>query len=65
MKYKNFEIRGVSVELKINKNISYQDVYSVNICSDYGVPEKEFIDKLLIYLKAEGFVNDESINMSD
>ena len=45
MKYKNFEIRGVSVELKINKNISYQDVYSVNISSDYGVPEKEFIDK--------------------
>ena len=45
MKYKNLEIRGVSVELKINKNISYQDVYSVNICSDYGVPEKEFIDK--------------------
>tara|TARA_B100000614_G_C14526921_1_gene484890 strand:+ start:390 stop:587 length:198 start_codon:yes stop_codon:yes gene_type:complete len=65
MKYNNFEIRGVSVELKINKNISYQDVYSVNISSDYGVPEKEFIDKLLIYLIAEGFVNDESINMSD
>ena len=45
MKYKYSEIRGVSVELKIYKNISCQDVYSVNICSDYGVPEKEFIDK--------------------
>ena len=65
MKYKNFEIRGVSVELKIYKNISCQDVYSVNICSHYGVPEKEFIDKILIYLIAEGFVDDESINMSD
>ena len=45
------------VELKINKNISYQNVYSINIYSDYGIPEKHFIEKLLTYLKSEGFIN--------
>ena len=45
------------VELKINKNISYQNVYSINIYSDYGNPEKDFIEKLLAYLKSEGFIN--------
>ena len=45
------------VELKINKNISYQNVYSINIYSDYGIPEKHFIEKLITYLKSEGFIN--------
>ena len=57
MVHQKFKVRGVLVELKINKNISYQNVYSINIYSDYGVPEKNFIEKLLTYLKSEGFIN--------
>ena len=57
MVHKKFKVRGVLVELKINKNISYQNVYSINIYSDYGVPGKHFIEKLLTYLKLEGFIN--------
>ena len=57
MVHQKFEVRGVLVELKINKNISYQNVYSINIYSDYGIPEKDFIEKLLTYLKSEGFIN--------
>ena len=56
MVHQKFKVRGVLVELKINKNISYQNVYSINIYSDYGVPEKRFIEKLLTYLKSEGFI---------
>jgi len=57
MVHQKFKVRGVLVELKINKNISYQNVYSINIYSDYGIPEKDFIEKLLTYLKSEGFIN--------
>ena len=57
MVHQKFKVRGVLVELKINKNISYQNVYSINIYSDYGNPEKDFIEKLLAYLKSEGFIN--------
>ena len=57
MVHQKFKVRGVLVELKINKNISYQNVYSINIYSDYGIPEKDFIEKLLAYLKSEGFIN--------
>ena len=57
MVHQKFKVRGVLVELKINKNISYQNVYSINLYSDYGVPEKQFIEKLLTYLKLEGFIN--------
>ena len=57
MFHQKFKVRGVLVELKINKNISYQNVYSINIYSDYGIPEKGFIEKLLAYLKSEGFIN--------
>ena len=57
MVHQKFKVRGVLVELKINKNISYQNVYSINIYSDYGIPEKDFIEKLLVYLKSEGFIN--------
>ena len=57
MFHQKFKVRGVLVELKINKNISYQNVYSINIYSDYGIPEKDFIEKLLTYLKSEGFIN--------
>ena len=62
MVHQKFEVRGVLVELKISKNISYQNVYSINIYSDYGVPEKHFIEKLLTYLKLEGFINNEPNN---
>ena len=62
MVHQKFKVRGVLVELKINKNISYQNVYSINIYSDYGVPEKHFIEKLLTYLKLEGFINNEPNN---
>ncbi len=64
MVHQKFKVRGVLVELKINKNISYQNVYSINIYSDYGVPEKHFIEKLLTYLKLEGFINNEQNNNS-
>tara|TARA_Y100001968_G_scaffold284286_1_gene283541 strand:+ start:278 stop:424 length:147 start_codon:yes stop_codon:yes gene_type:complete len=47
MVHQKFKVRGVLVELKINKNIY----------SDYGIPEKHFIEKLLTYLKLEGFIN--------
>ena len=57
MVHQKFKVRGVLVELKINKNISYQNVYSINIYSDCGIPEKDFIEKLLTYLKSEGFIN--------
>ena len=57
MVHQKFKVRGVLVELKINKNISYQNVYSINIYSDYGIPENHFIEKLLTYLKSEGFIN--------
>ena len=57
MVHQKFKVRGVLVELKINKNISYQNVYSINIYSDYGVLEKHFIEKIITYLKSEGFVN--------
>ena len=56
MVHQKFKVRGVLVELKINKNISYQNVYSINIYSDYGIPEKHFIEKLITYLKSEGFI---------
>ena len=62
MVHQKFEVRGVSVELKISKNISYKNVYSINIYSDYGVPEKLFIEKLLTYLRLEGFINNEPNN---
>ena len=62
MVHQKFKVRGVLVELKINKNISYQNVYSINIYSDYGIPEKHFIEKLLTYLKLEGFINNEPNN---
>ena len=62
MVHQKFEVRGVLVELKVSKNISYQNVYSINIYSDYGVPEKHFIEKLLTYLKLEGFINNEPNN---
>jgi len=62
MFHQKFEVRGVLVELKINKNISYQNVYTINIYSDYGVPEKHFIKKILTYLKLEGFINNEPNN---
>ena len=57
MVHQKFKVRGVLVELKINKNILYQNVYSIKIYSDYGVPEKHFIEKLITYLKSEGFIN--------
>lgn len=57
MDHQKFKVRGVFVELKINKNISYQNVYSINVYSDYGVPKKQFIEKLMKYLKSEGFIN--------
>ena len=57
MVHQKFKVRGVLVELKINKNISYQNVYSINIYSDYGVPEKYFIEQLITYLRSEGFIN--------
>ena len=57
MAHQKFKVRGVFVELKINKNISYQNVYSINIYSDYGIPEKHFIEKLITYLRSEGFIN--------
>ena len=56
MVHQKFKVRGVMVELKINKHISYQNVYSINIYSDYGIPEKHFIEKLITYLKSEGFI---------
>ena len=57
MVHQKFKVRGVLVELKINKYISYQNVYSIKIYSDYGIPKKHFIEKLLTYLKSEGFIN--------
>ena len=62
MVHQKFKVRGVLVELKINKNISYQNVYSINIHSDYGIPEKHFIEKLITYLKSEGFINNQLNN---
>ena len=52
-----FKIRGVTVELKVNKNISYHDVYSINIWTESGVPNKLLVNKILTYLELEGFIN--------
>tara|TARA_B100000700_G_C14212410_1_gene475394 strand:- start:215 stop:394 length:180 start_codon:yes stop_codon:yes gene_type:complete len=52
-----FKIRGVTVELRVNKNISYHDVYSISIWTVSGVPNKLLLNKILTYLELEGFIN--------